>query len=272
MQRRSAPIRLTFTLIELLVVIAIITLLLAVMMPAMGRVREQSRRIVCTSNLREVYACIRLYVDAGDDYLPRGPEPAHPFDFSSSSMATNQLWIGCGEGGPPVAHPMQYNGLGRLLSTVLGEPRILFCPSDDNFNYLDEHQKIGTERDAYGSYLYRQLDHLPFQARRGQLGELGANVINGRQIPVETLALDANSLGPGQFHHTNHRGQVVNILFRDGTVKLHRNEGNPYAIPTDAFSNPASIPTAIDQLLTNADCARSGESPPCIVASAGREK
>ncbi|UCE48955.1 MAG: prepilin-type N-terminal cleavage/methylation domain-containing protein [Phycisphaerales bacterium] len=39
-----------FTLIELLVVIAIIALLLAILMPAMARVRKQSRTVVCQAN------------------------------------------------------------------------------------------------------------------------------------------------------------------------------------------------------------------------------
>ncbi|AQQ70538.1 putative major pilin subunit [Limihaloglobus sulfuriphilus] len=50
-----------FTLIELLVVISIIALLMAIMMPALSRVRELSKSSVCKSNLRQIAMGVTLY-------------------------------------------------------------------------------------------------------------------------------------------------------------------------------------------------------------------
>ncbi len=59
-----------FTLIELLVVIAIIAILLAIMMPALQRIKEQAKEITCRSNLRQYGVAQTMYLDDNEDRYP----------------------------------------------------------------------------------------------------------------------------------------------------------------------------------------------------------
>jgi prepilin-type N-terminal cleavage/methylation domain-containing protein/prepilin-type processing-associated H-X9-DG protein len=61
-----------FTLIELLVVIAIIAVLLAILMPALSRVKEQGKRATCLSNLKQLTLAWIMYADENDDKLVNG--------------------------------------------------------------------------------------------------------------------------------------------------------------------------------------------------------
>jgi prepilin-type N-terminal cleavage/methylation domain-containing protein/prepilin-type processing-associated H-X9-DG protein len=63
-------VRRAFTLIELLVVISIISLLMAILVPGLGRAKAQAQRSYCSSNLRQIGVAFQSYLDDNRDIFP----------------------------------------------------------------------------------------------------------------------------------------------------------------------------------------------------------
>jgi prepilin-type N-terminal cleavage/methylation domain-containing protein/prepilin-type processing-associated H-X9-DG protein len=95
-----------FTLIELLVVIAIIAVLAALLLPALGRTKEEGRATACLSNLHQMGIALELYVQDNANRLPIMQD-------KSLTTITNAM-----------------PGPDQVLSNYLGNPNVLKCPSD----------------------------------------------------------------------------------------------------------------------------------------------
>ena len=65
-----------FTLVELLVVIGIIALVVAMLMPALQKVRRQAMITACASNMRQAFFALTTYANDYRDYVWNyGPGP-----------------------------------------------------------------------------------------------------------------------------------------------------------------------------------------------------
>jgi len=101
-----------FTLIELLLVIAIISILAALLLPALLNAKEQARRTACKNQLRQFIMAIHMYGDDYNQWLPTGASEFGPLEDHIPVLRTNTRQA-----------IIQYAGTYRILDCPsLGKP------------------------------------------------------------------------------------------------------------------------------------------------------
>jgi prepilin-type N-terminal cleavage/methylation domain-containing protein len=84
-----------FTLVELLVVIGIIALLIALLLPALRRVRESAQATACASNARQIVLLLRMYAQGNEGRLPYQALGIEDWSVALASMARSASVFRC---------------------------------------------------------------------------------------------------------------------------------------------------------------------------------
>lgn len=132
-----------FTLVELLVVIGIIAVLIGILLPALNKAREASKRAACASNLHQLFITLQMYANANRDQVPIGVSGGNN---ASIAEATNYFLSRRNSSAPdPDVGNGRFTALGLLFKAGIlktgDSGRVLYCPSqtsvDHDFNTPD---------------------------------------------------------------------------------------------------------------------------------------
>jgi len=127
----EARMRIGFTLVEMLVVIAVISVLIALLLPAIQAARESARRIKCAGNLHQIGVALKSF-ENGHGRLPVGAEYRQGFGASwwvrvfpylANSPLMGKFDTSAGKCGDALL-----NSLNAQVAHKLIEPSML-CPS-----------------------------------------------------------------------------------------------------------------------------------------------
>jgi prepilin-type N-terminal cleavage/methylation domain-containing protein/prepilin-type processing-associated H-X9-DG protein len=220
-----------FTLIELLTVMAILILLLALLIPQLSKMQEESRRAGCRSNLRQLGAGMLLFAGDNRGWLPAYDlDHVHPFrrnEYSSrypEGLTYHILLLAGME-----THPDRAMGRPPRSGLVnaqiyINDPNLWKCPSD-RWNGEDDSRPVRAAKaitDApplpfrsfnNASYMYVAGYNVTAYAANHSLAPVLADESNEVE-DGPARAGDMPPLGEKAAHGPNFR----NVLFLDGSV------------------------------------------------------
>jgi prepilin-type N-terminal cleavage/methylation domain-containing protein/prepilin-type processing-associated H-X9-DG protein len=217
--------RKAFTLVELLVVISIIALLLAILMPALVRTRDNAKRIICSKRLSQISLAMSAYAVDCQDKITIAHDPNSEPNPALRAKLRLQLW-----------HILLLPYVGKQVSADPSKnlSDVFFCPQDKDphpigFGSSNPHAAgmtsfapngyydtlRGIKLGPAGGYKFsqiRQASEVMLIAETSYAGRI-YDAQCSTTIPLN-LPLTAHHRMTSGFYHNN----SMNVMFVDGHI------------------------------------------------------
>lgn len=150
-------------MIDLLVSLVIVAILMSLLLPAISMVRESARKVICSSNLRQVGLAINLYAEDNKAFLPDSVFlPAPPSQYTYSTGSPDQMDMVLLNKEIAAELDQRWDGLGLLIQKeYLAAPNTFYCPSHHGNFMFEDAQTDWANAEASDeiiiNYLYRGM-------------------------------------------------------------------------------------------------------------------
>lgn len=193
-----------FTLIELLVVVSIISLLVAILLPALGRARDTARQVLCGSNARQLHLAATAYAQDYDGYFPPAEwsTPTTPMIWSFLLMGRH----GVTPGYIPSTTPHNYK-------------HVLYCPSAQPNDEMGFNTDYAMNDELTARRIRQSGSTVVLRNVWTQFDERPDRVLLGDARGDHTLNLGRLQIFPRFRHGRGGYHGTGNFVFRDGHVR-----------------------------------------------------
>jgi prepilin-type N-terminal cleavage/methylation domain-containing protein/prepilin-type processing-associated H-X9-DG protein len=205
-----------FTLVELLVVIGIIALLIAILLPVLGKARESANNLKCQAQIRQIIQLMQLHANAHKGYMPLvGQIEVNNGGYTTMAAAVDPLMVRYefySDGGTNYALGMpgsvaKYMGVELDTSSALKVQaqldsglfrQLMVCPSDKDGGTRGYTIGPPASLTSYMSYAFNEAAlgwSNPGGTDGSQIGRLRANTARFVHPSDLMLVTDANARG-----------------------------------------------------------------------------